>query len=206
MDEDALALLRDSESDEHLRAAYGEMYDGCVAHPKDYMWYTAWKISLPGDIPVGDLCFKGPPDAENAVEIGYGIYSSYEGKGYATEAVHLAVEWALAQKNCFYVLAQTEEGNRASERVLEKNGFVRCGEGSEGHLWEKERPDVAYLSIFMCIGLSLGLVLGASFNHQTLGMCSGLGIGTLLGILIDENERRHRVRSAKKDDKNTRNS
>lgn len=195
LDNNDIVSLRDAESDEHLRAAYGEMLDGCVKHPAERLWYTAWDISLPDGKVIGNLCFKGAPDKEYSVEIGYGINAPFEGKGYATEAVRLAVEWALAQQNCYYVLAQTEEGNRASERVLEKNGFLRSGEGDEGHLWEKERPDVAYLSIFMCLGLSIGLSFGLLYDSMSIGMCAGLGIGALIGILLDENERKHRVRA-----------
>ena len=115
-----------------LKQAYGEMLRGCLDHPDQWAWYAIRMIGLKDGTHVGELSFKGlAPDG--SVEIGYGIMDEYQGKGYATEAVAAAVNWALAQPGVTGVEAETEPENRASQRVLEKCGFVPTGEtGEEG--------------------------------------------------------------------------
>ena len=53
--------------------------------------------------------------------------------GYMTEAVIAMTRWASEQVDVKYVEAETELDNRASQRVLEKAGFVLNGNiGVEG--------------------------------------------------------------------------
>ncbi|SEF84560.1 ribosomal-protein-alanine N-acetyltransferase [Butyrivibrio sp. Su6] len=33
-----------AEKDDELRKAYGEMLDGCLAHPDQWDWYAMWMI------------------------------------------------------------------------------------------------------------------------------------------------------------------
>ena len=78
------------------------------------------------------MCFKGLND-DGSVEIGYGITEENQGKGYATEAVEAVIAWALNQSGVRQVEAETEPGNRKSQRVLEKCGFSPLGIiGEEG--------------------------------------------------------------------------
>ena len=123
-----------------LREAYTEMLNGALAHPNERAWYAIWMIALRNGTHVGELCFKGvSPDG--AVEIGYGISESYEGRGYATEAVSAVTAWASRQEGIKCVEAEAEEDNIASLRVLEKAGFVPNGErGEEGlrFVWKKQ--------------------------------------------------------------------
>ena len=119
------------QEDEMLKAAYSEMLEGCIRHPKQWEWYATWMIELKNDTHVGELCFMGLN--EGSAEIGYGIAEEHQGKGYATEAVNAAVQWALGQQNVSRIEAEAEEDNTASLRVLEKCGFVPTGvRGEEG--------------------------------------------------------------------------
>ena len=120
------------QTDADLKTAYEEMLQGCLAHPAQWNWYAVWIIARKGGTKVGDLSFKGL-QADGSVEIGYGISEEYRGLGYASEAVNAAVLWALRQSGVSRVEAETEPGNRASQRVLEKCGFTRTGViGEEG--------------------------------------------------------------------------
>lgn len=76
---------------------------------------------------VGQAGFKGGPDRDGAVELGYGIGPRYGGRGYATEIVKAFLEFARADDRVASVLAETSATNVASRRVLEKNGFQRAG-------------------------------------------------------------------------------
>ena len=129
---DEMQNIIDSQTDDILKAAYREMLQGSLDHPDQREWYAVWTIKLKDGSKVGDLCFKGLND-DGSAEIGYGILTEYQGRGYATEAVEAAVSWALRRPNVTRVEAETEPGNKASQRVLEKCGFVPTGTvGEEG--------------------------------------------------------------------------
>ena len=72
---------------------------------------------------IGGIGFFGPPDAEGCVEIGYGLIEAERGRGLATEALGLLLRVA-GDTGASCAKADTEIGNRASQRVLEKAGFV----------------------------------------------------------------------------------
>ena len=120
------------QTDEILKAAYTEMLEGCLKHPEQWKWYAIWMIELKDGTHIGELCFKGI-DSNGSVEIGYGISEAYEGNGYGTEAVLVVVHWAIEQKEVTRIEAETEPENIASQRVLEKCGFIADGTmGKEG--------------------------------------------------------------------------
>ena len=69
---------------------------------------------------IGDIGFKGKPNLENSVEVGYGILPSSQNKGYATEAVKELLNWAFSKPNVTKIIAECLEDNHSSIRVLEK--------------------------------------------------------------------------------------
>ena len=93
-----------------MRRAYNEMLQGCIDHPDQWEFYTIWMIELHDGMHIGDFCFKGI-DENGITEIGYGILPEYCGRGYATEAINAAVEWALRHPNVKSVEAETIEGS-----------------------------------------------------------------------------------------------
>ncbi len=122
----------EKQTDPELIQAYGEMLQGCIDRPEQWAWYAIWMVGLKDGTHVGDLSFKGF-NKDGSVEIGYGTLDAYQGQGYAAEAVAAAVNWALAQPGVTRVEAETEPDNRASQRVLEKCGFLPTGTvGEEG--------------------------------------------------------------------------
>jgi len=125
------------QSDDVLKAAYTEMLNGALTHPKQWEWYAIWIIERKDGTHIGDLCFKGL-SGDGVTEIGYGISEDHQGCGYATEAVSALVDWALHQPGVTCVTAETEENNIASQRVLKKSGFIPTGEiGEEGQLFAR---------------------------------------------------------------------
>ena len=134
-----------AEKDEEMKKAYTEMLEGCLTHPDQWNWYAMWIIELKDGTHIGDLCFKGL-EPNGAAEIGYGILEEYQRKGYATEAVKAAVKWAFQDPKVTAIEAETEPDNRASQRVLEKCGFVPNGKnGKEGPRFSlmpsEQKPD-----------------------------------------------------------------
>ena len=121
-----------AEQDKGLKKAYIEMLEGSLSHPEDREWYAMWMIEKTDGTLIGDLCFKGRDTGRNP-EIGYGILDAYQNRGYASEAVRLALQWAFLHPEVKAVEAETDPGNTASQRVLKKCGFRPMGiMGEEG--------------------------------------------------------------------------
>lgn len=190
-DREIEALMETADSEE-LRSAYGEMLAGCRRDPKNRIWYAPWKMTLKeDDTYIGDLDFKGPAQGK-AVEIGYGVLPAYEGKGYTTEAVKALTQWAFSSQDVVFVEAETEPGNRASQRVLEKCGFTPDGEGKEGPRFVLESPLTNWMTIYMLFGLSIGTALGSSFGSIGTGMAMGLCFGLCVGAALDSSGKKER--------------
>jgi [ribosomal protein S5]-alanine N-acetyltransferase len=103
----------------------------------DYMYSTLWTaIAKSENKMVGDICIMGKPDANAAIEIGYGTNCEFRNRGFITEAVGGIIQWAKMQTNIKYILASTEKVNVPSFRVLEKNDFIMIGENEELFNWQ----------------------------------------------------------------------
>jgi [ribosomal protein S5]-alanine N-acetyltransferase len=106
--------------------------DALEGDPSLLRWGFFLVLDRSGRRLVGDAGFKGPPDEDGAVEIGYGIVSPFRGRGYATEAVRALVAYARRQSEVREVRATCYSSNAPSRRVLEKSGFRHVG--TEGAL------------------------------------------------------------------------
>lgn len=139
--DEEMKLKIEEEIDEEMKKAYSEMLAGCTKIPGQRIWYAIWLMQL-NDISkqiVGDLGFKGLND-DGMVEIGYGMKQDYEGRGLMTEAVTAMVKWAITQVGVSRIESETDPNNIASQRVLQKSGFVPNGVmGEEGprFVWKK---------------------------------------------------------------------
>ena len=85
---------------------------------------TAWLIAE-GDMVVGMTSFTRRDD-NGRYEIGYGIAPAHEGRGVMTRAL-AALLPILREHGHPGLTAGTSVDNPGSQRVLEKNGFVRTG-------------------------------------------------------------------------------
>jgi [ribosomal protein S5]-alanine N-acetyltransferase len=90
---------------------------------------------------VGDIGFKGLPDAEGTVEIGYSIVPDYQGRGFATEATQAMVGWAFEHQSVERVTANCLNDNQASIRVLQKVGMKQIGRNGPLLDWSLEQPE-----------------------------------------------------------------
>ena len=66
-------------------------------------------------------------------EIGYHIAIEYNGKGYATEAVKLFLDYLKEHTDLTEIYGIALSDNLASRRVLEKNGFTLLFEGIDDY-------------------------------------------------------------------------
>lgn len=74
---------------------------------------------------VGEMGFKGGPDAQGDVELGYSLIPAYRGQGLTSEAAAALVPWALRQPGVRGVIAECALDNAASIGVLRRVGFVQ---------------------------------------------------------------------------------
>jgi len=88
--------------------------------------YSGSWMMVADDEVVGLCNFIRMPQ-DGMVEIGYGVGASRRGRGHATAAVAAMLETAGADEAIRVVTADTAVTNPASQRVLEKNGFLRAG-------------------------------------------------------------------------------
>ena len=119
---------------ETMRDAMPWFYAQLTGKPVPYGWFY-WYGLLAGEgappLLVSSIGFKGEPDAEGTVEIGYSVLERYQGRGIACEMVGGLCEWAFSDCRVRRVIAQTEPENRASVAVLLKNGFAMTGPGHD---------------------------------------------------------------------------
>ena len=191
-DSEIEALMERTDSEE-LRSAYGEMLDDCRRDPENRVWYAPWSMALKdGADYIGDLGFKGPVK-NHAVEIGYGVLPEHENRGYTTEALQAMTQWAFGQKDVVFVEAETAPDNKASQRVLEKCGFVPDGTmGEEGPRFVLESPLTNWSPIYMLFGMSIGMSIGSLLGQMLWGMAIGMSLGFLLGLPLNESAKKSR--------------
>lgn len=126
---------------EEVVQATRQMLDGILRDPVNWLFYTDWSIVLKAQSRIiGGLCFKGTPDDQGRVEIGYGMDPCFQGHGYMTEALGEMVRWAFDQPFVITVVCETDRDNVASHRVLEEVGFASYKE-TEEHIWWRISPD-----------------------------------------------------------------
>ena len=193
MSDGAIEALIERVDDDKLRAAYGEMLDGCRRDPENRIWYAPWEmVRNDGGESIGDVDFKGPAK-NHAVEIGYGVQPDHEGHGYTTEAVQAMIKWAFSQKDVVFVEAETAPDNKASQRILEKCGFVPDGTmGEEGPRFVLESPMTNWTSIYMLFGIAIGMSIGQMHGQMLWGMALGISLGVLAGALMNSSVKKNR--------------
>lgn len=110
------------------------------AHPASSVWRGYLMLHTTDQAVIGSAGFKGPPDRDGTVEIGYGIVPAYRRQGYTFEAVRALVEWAFGHPEVMRVTAQCDDGNAGSIRILEKLGMHRTGHAGRMLSWQLPRP------------------------------------------------------------------
>lgn len=129
---------------EPVEGVFREIVKGQLAatarDPARYMWHSFWFLIRKEDrCVVGSADFKDVPNSRGEVEIGYGLGKAFKHNGYMTEAVAALCEWAFRQAEVRGVIAETDLDGTASQRVLQRCGFVESGRG-ETVWWRKQKP------------------------------------------------------------------
>jgi len=113
--------LLDAEAMRHLKQ---ELTD----NPDPEGWSTWFVLRADArrgsDLLVGICGFISAP-REGVVEIGYSVVTSHQNCGLGTEMIAALMHWAFSHPHVNCVFAQTLPELVASQRVLQKNGFIR---------------------------------------------------------------------------------
>ena len=107
---------------EPILAVFTEHYRKVGYEPP---WIAYFIADETGEL-IGGGGFKGAP-VNGKVEISYGTFEKYQGRGLATEICRELRDLAIKEEPSVRVTARTLPTNYASIRVLEKNGFVNQG-------------------------------------------------------------------------------
>lgn len=98
--------------------------------------FESWMvIKKDGRQVIGDVGFKGVPNAHGQIDIGYGIIKAEQKKGYAAEAAAGLIRWAFTNESVKEITARCLIRNTASVRVLEKIGFKEVARDREMIHW-----------------------------------------------------------------------
>ena len=107
--------------------------------PEEVVWWTYLPILKEENILVGSCGYKGPPDKDGLVEIGYEVTREYRDRGLATEMAMGLIQHAFCFPEVKAVKAHTLAEVNASGSVLTKCGMKKVAElfdPDDGEVWQ----------------------------------------------------------------------
>lgn len=111
-------------------AAMQRLKESLNNEPHHQGWTTYYVVERAKRVLIGICGFKSKPKNKSA-EMGYTLLPQFQNKGFGTEVVGALSAWALGHDEVLRVYAETLPELIPSQRVLEKNGFIRSGTASE---------------------------------------------------------------------------
>ena len=94
--------------------------------------FGLWAVEVPGAAPFVGYVGLSVPGFEAhftpCVEIGWRLGFEHWGKGYATEAARVAIEFGFSEAGLDEIVSFTVPGNRRSIAVMERLGMTHAGE------------------------------------------------------------------------------
>ena len=98
--------------------------------------FTFGIVPIESNHAVGVVDLTDVNRSDQKAELGYWLGRDYWGRGIMTEAVGLILNFGFNQLNLHRISADVFEPNLASQKVLEKSGFVREGLAREARFKE----------------------------------------------------------------------
>lgn len=101
-----------------------------------------WAVTEKGsDKCIGIMGFYRTQPEHFRTELGYMISPEHNGKGYVTKAVRTLLNYAFNTLNFHSIEAVIDSRHVASERVLQKNGFIKEAHFKENFYYNNEFTD-----------------------------------------------------------------
>ena len=98
-----------------------------------YVWMVVKKEDM---TIIGDAGFKGLPDEQGKIDIGFGLVEDKQRKGYGYEVAKALISWAFTRKDVKKITADCLIDNYGSIRVLQKCNMNEIGRDNELIFWE----------------------------------------------------------------------
>ncbi|AMX00323.1 GNAT family N-acetyltransferase [Rummeliibacillus stabekisii] len=129
-----------SKTEEYIIGLHVDLYLLALKDDPSLSGWGVWLVINKEDHTIiGDMGFKGKPNSQKTVEVGYAIIPSAQKKGYATEAVKEIINWAFSTGKVDKVVAECLHDNHSSIRVLEKLQMKRTEPKNNMLNWELEK-------------------------------------------------------------------
>ena len=109
-----------------------------IESPDSVAWWTYFPILKESNTLIGSCGFKGLPNEQGEVEIGYEVAKVYRNKGFATEIARQLIDKAFLDKNVKSIIAHTLAMENPSVSVLRKCQFKLIEEiidPEDGLIW-----------------------------------------------------------------------
>ena len=141
-----VSLAKDWLGFEAAREAMPPSYQYLKSNPSALGWWTYLFVHTEDRALIGLGGYRGVPDSNGMVEIGYSIAPGYRGRGLASEAAAGMIDYAFSHTHVMRVDAHTLPEANPSTRVLQKVGMKYVGtdcdpdDGEVWH-WRLERED-----------------------------------------------------------------
>ncbi len=107
-------------------------------------WFQLVIVDRTADAVIGDLALHFRLDDERQVEIGVNLSPDHQRKGYAAEAIHLALAYLFDTLGKHRVIAVTDADNGSAAQLFRRLGFRQEGHFVE-HFWFKDNYGSEYL-------------------------------------------------------------
>lgn len=88
---------------------------------------------------IGDIGFKGLPNSDGELDLGYGIIANEQKKGFAKEAASALLDWAFRQAGVKVITASCFINNLGSQNILRYLNFEKEAEDAKMLHWRLEK-------------------------------------------------------------------
>ncbi|HPG09210.1 MAG: GNAT family N-acetyltransferase [Saprospiraceae bacterium] len=111
----------------------------------EQQWWGYFPVEISANVLIGTCGYKGQPDEEGVVEIGYEVISDKRKQGFGREIAAGLIQHAWSDPRVTRVIAHTLTGSNPSSRILQSCGmqFVReLIDTEDGPIcqWAMDRP------------------------------------------------------------------
>lgn len=171
-----------------------KIFDNCCDKKKldRYIWYTLWLIVERTEKKIIGYCMlNGEKNEVNEDSFNVFFNEQYYSPERYKEAVEAVSSWALSS-GVYFLQTNCPAENVELKQVLADCGFKPVSEAEGVIVFEKEKPKTYWVSIYMCLGLSLGVCFGAPQSKYAIGMIFGVGIGAAVGLIMDAQDKKER--------------
>lgn len=119
-----------------LLEALPVMSNDLMDDPSLLGWHAWCVVQKDHNIIIGDVGFKGPPDINGAIKIGYSIIPAYRNQGLAKEAVKAMIETVSKDPSVRKITAEVLALNIPSIKLLGSQNWEHVSDNEEMEVWE----------------------------------------------------------------------